>query len=214
MANTRLARLGVLGFLASAAALVPVQGQHLRRDGLVPELMLIDLDGNGIRLSSVADGVSFVFAGGRPPEQTAWTLLGSRDAFVAIDQNRDGRIASSEEILGGLLGPPNGFEYLSRVLAGRGDPPPRLELGHPLFRQVVLWTDTNHDGQSQEPELQSLEYAGFVSVDLSGVGLVNEPPDAAGNVVTRRGKAMRGQPGGNAAEVITVRLAGTSSAGQ
>jgi len=214
MAATQLTRLGASALLSCLATLTLVHGQHQRSDGLVPELMLIDLDANGIRLSSVADGVKFVFAGGRPPEQTAWTLSGAGDAFVVIDQNSDGRITSTQEILGGILGPPNGFEYLSRVTAGLGDPLPRLDKSDPLFQRLVLWTDTNHDGRSAETELQSLQYAGFHELDLAGVAVVNEPPDAAGNLVTRRGRALRGRSGKDAAEVITVRLAGTSIAGR
>jgi hypothetical protein len=199
----------LLPWLLWLAATILVRGQHLRYDGLLPEFMLIDLDGNGIHFTSADDGVRFTFAEGRSPEQTAWTLRGAGDAFVAIDRDRNGRITSADELLGGKVGPPNGFEYLSRVMAGPGrGSPPRLDRSDPVFRQLVLWTDIDHDGQSAEGELQSLEYAGFVAIDLAGVAVVNDPPDAAGNVVTRRGRAMRGPNGLNPAELITVRLSG------
>lgn len=213
MGVSHVTRFGAAALLACLSLTVVLHGQHQRRDGLVPEFMILDLNGDGIRLSSVADGVRFSFASGQPPEPTAWTARGSGDAFVVIDQNRDGRITSSEEILGGIFGPPNGFEYLIRVAAGRGAPPPHLETSHPLFRQLVLWTDANHDGQSAEDELQSLQYAGFTAVDLAGVRTVTELPDAGGNVVTRRGRAWR-ERNGVGIEIVTVRLASAATAGR
>lgn len=89
--------------------------QHARPDGLEPELLVIDLDGDGIQLSSFDSGVSFVFAPPSQPVKTSWTAAGSADAFIGIDGNRDGRITSVRELLGGLLGPPNGLAYLEAL---------------------------------------------------------------------------------------------------
>lgn len=202
-------RAQALMWLLWLAATALLHGQHRRYDGLIPEFMLVDLDGNGVHLTSANEGVRFTFVDGHPPEQTAWTSRGSADAFVAIDRDRNGRITSADELLGGKMGPPNGFDYLSRVLAGpRRNVPPQVDKSDPVFRQLVLWTDVNHDGQSAEAELQSLEYAGFVSIDLAGVAVLDGLSDASGNVMTRRGKAMRGLDGRDIAELITVRLSG------
>ncbi len=205
-------RFGATAIVACLTGLVAVRGQHVRGDGLVPEFMIVDLNGDGIRLSAVADGVRFTFAAGRAPAQTAWIARGAGDAFVVIDQNRDGRITSAGELLGGILGPPNGFEYLARVAAGRGAAPSRLDTTHPLFRQLLLWTDANHDGQSSEDELQSLQYAGFRAFDLARVRTLEQAADAGGNVVTRRGTVVRGCDGRGEVAVVTVRLAGAAVA--
>jgi hypothetical protein len=50
---------------------------------------------------------------------------------------------------------------------------------------MILWTDSNHDGKSQEDELQSLEHAGIQRIDLTSRGSVNRS-DNHGNSVKSR----------------------------
>jgi hypothetical protein len=206
------------------AALLGVHGlfaQHLRgQDGLEPELVVIDLNGDGIRLTTVAEGVRFPFVRDGMPEATAWTMRGSDDAFLGIDMDRNGRLASAHELLGGILGPPNGLEYLT-LLDGRNFGAARGAARIPadgvcderddVFGRLIVWTDSNHDGQSAEEELQSLVYAGFASIDLAGIVRMNRT-DTGGNVTTARTVARRksGSSSPNV-ELITVRLAGTAS---
>jgi hypothetical protein len=196
-------RLVLVTWLAAAVA---VAGQHPRGDGLVPELMLIDLDGDGIRLTSAAEGVRFTFAAGGRPEQTGWTERGSRDSFIVIDQNRDGHITSAAEIIGGILGPPNGFEFLRAMAFGRSiGSGGTVAKSHSFFSQLLVWTDADRDGVSSENELQSLEYAGFDAIELPA-----EPQrpisDRHGNVITARGRAIGTAPGGRSVAVVTVKL--------
>ncbi len=183
--------------------------QHQRSDGLIPELMLVDLDGNGIELSSAADGVRFAFVTGTSV-QTAWTLKGSRDSFIVIDRNGDGKIVSVAEIPGGILGPPNGFEYLRAVAFGQsGGSGGRIEKSNLLFSRLLVWTDADHDGLSSEDELQSLEYAGFDAIELPVSESQRPTPDKHGNVTTASGRATRAVPGGRSVNVVTVRFTAT-----
>lgn len=195
--------------LLCAAACVnaaPAFQYPVRDDGRIPEVMLIDMDGDGIRLSSPAEGVVFVFGQGQRA-RSAWPINGAGDGFVAIDQNRDGRISFIGELVGGVLGPPNGFDYLRRAglvpsLAERD----RLDRSDPLFRRLLVWTDSDRDGMSAETELQSLEYAGFSGIDLANVELINPgKPLAGGSVATAIGTATQSSAKA-AAQLMTVRL--------
>ena len=81
-----------------------------------------------------------------------------------------------------------------------------------VFSRLIVWTDSNHDGQTAEEELQSLAYAGFTAIDLAGIVRL-ERTDTSGNVTTARSVARR-PPGSptQSVELITVRLAGPAAA--
>jgi hypothetical protein len=103
----------------------------------------------GVRFDIDADGVL---------EQVAWTAAGSDVAFLAIDQNADGRITSGKELITRYSAPqansaPNALlAHASEAsLGGRYR---LLDTGHPLFPRLLLWRDTNHNGSSEPSELR------------------------------------------------------------
>lgn len=196
----------VLLLCMSAYSTAAVRQYVVRNDGNLPEVLLIDLDGDGIRLSSPTEGVEHVYGRGQRT-RTAWTLKETADSFVVIDQNKDGRISFPSEFPGGILGPPNGFDYLRRVGMGLGPDRMRLEGSDELFRRLLVWTDSDHNGTSAESELQSLGYAGFSGIDLKGAVLL-QPARllSGGSMVTASGMAAR-RSGEAAAQLMTVRLA-------
>lgn len=62
--------------------------------------IVIDVLGNGYRLTNVAWGVSFDLRATGTAIQTAWTEAGSDDAFLVLDRNGDGQINSGAELFG------------------------------------------------------------------------------------------------------------------
>lgn len=145
-------------------------------------------------LTSVEDGVSFDMDGNGVPERTAWTAPNSRLALLAIDMNGDGRITSGLELVGDRLvaGKTNGWDALISLA-----PPNTTKLTeeHELFRRLLLWEDRNHDGVSQESELQP---AGNVVAEI-GLGYVpHNRRDRHGNKFVFQGWAsVRTAPGKN-----------------
>jgi len=77
------------------------------------ELVLIDMKGDGLCLVPPESGVSVLLQRGGSKTKVAWTCPGSDDAFLVLDQNVNGRVDSLQEIVGGGLGPPNGFDFLA-----------------------------------------------------------------------------------------------------
>lgn len=138
--------------------------------------LLLDVAGNGIATSPAAAGVQFSLDGPGRIASVAWTLQGSDDAFVAIDSDHNGLINSGLELIGGASPGPNGFSTL-RTFKGIDDPSVftggvvsattgRLVPGDTMFGELLLWTDQNHDGQSQEEEIESLSNAGVTGLML------------------------------------------------
>jgi len=87
--------------------------------------IVLDLDGNGIHLSSWEDGVQFDLACNGKPGPIAWTGRGESDAFLAMDRDGNGTVTSGCELFGSAtpqpaVEHPNGFNAL-RPYDSNGD---------------------------------------------------------------------------------------------
>ena len=144
------------------------------RGGASP--IVIDLERNGFSFTSVSDGVQFDILSQGSPVQVGWTRAGSRDAFLALDRNHNGRIDDSSELFGNFTPGadsdrkrgPNGFAALSvfdrRVRGGNADG--QISAEDQIFTSLRLWIDSNHDGISQSSELCTLDDAGVAAISL------------------------------------------------
>src|SRR5262245_57551020 len=177
---------GAVLALGSAAA----ARQERRPD---PAPLIVDAAGDGYTLTSVADGVRFDLDGDGVPERVAWTAAGSDDAFLAVDENHNGRIDGGHELVGAWRsGPSNGFSALAASASyerGHASTPGVLTSADPIFNRLILWVDANHNGISEENEMTSLAHAGFTKIFLgyTGVGA----PDTAGNMFLWHAEALK-----------------------
>ncbi len=165
--------------------------QNIWQDPLV-----LTLDGRPVRLTDVGGGVSFDMEGNGIRQPVAWTQAGSTTAFLVLDLDGDGAIATGAELFGMPVGAPrhqkpaasdNSFTLLAvydtPALGGNGDG--IISAADTVFSRLRLWTDVNHDGVSQPGELVSLAAAGIVSIDLSYETLGRR--DGHGNYARYRG---------------------------
>jgi hypothetical protein len=157
-----------------------------------PDTPILIPTGNSqaIRLTSAAEGVVFDIRGNGAPVQIAWTAADSEVAFLALDRNGNGTIDSGKELFGNATLPDagNGFAAL-RLTEGVIDDG-AVDAADPLFSQLVLWTDRNHNGYSEAGELQP------VSEVLEAIGLgysYAERRDGNGNEFMFRGWARKAQ---------------------
>jgi hypothetical protein len=120
--------------------------------------LVLDLDGDGIHLSSLAQGVSFdLLARGREV-RSAWT--DGRDALLALDRNENGQIDDATELFGNATGGEDfadGFAALA-TLDDNGDG--AIDARDAAYSSLVLWRDANRDGRSDPGELVALHDAG------------------------------------------------------
>src|SRR5258706_10760964 len=101
--------------------------------------LVLDLDGDGVHLSSLAAGVSFDLLGTGNSVKTAWTQGG--DALLAIDWNANGAIDGATELFGNATfgnEHDDGFRALAELDAN-GDG--RVDAKDPAFAQLVVWRD-------------------------------------------------------------------------
>ncbi len=123
---------------------------------------MLDLDGDGVELISLADSQAhFDYAGDGFREKTGW--LNSNDAFLVHDDNGDGIVSGIAE----LFGSPeeDGFTAL-RAFDSNGDG--KVDANDEQFSSLKLWRDLNGDGAFDDGEMFSLSEYDIQSVNVTG----------------------------------------------
>jgi len=154
--NSTAVAASQLEFSFSASFEVTAEGKVQESDPIV-----LDLDGDGIELTSYTNGARFDILGTGSIQQTAFVTGG--DAFLALDRNGNGRIDSGLELFGDQRGARNGFEELRR-LDTNGDG--RITGDDVDFDALTLFRDDG-DGETEEGELIGLRDAGISAIDLN-----------------------------------------------
>jgi hypothetical protein len=121
--------------------------------------LVLDLDGDGVNLTSLGDGVAFDLFGTGEKVKTAW--LGGGDGWLVLDRNGNGVIDGARELFGNVTaGAPHadGFEALATI-DDNGDG--RIDANDADFAKLRVWRDANKDGRSQPSELVPLATLGI-----------------------------------------------------
>ena len=133
--------------------------------------IVIDVDGDGFKLTDGPGGVQFDLNGDGVREQLSWTAHGSDDAWLVLDRSQNGLIDGGDEMFGNFTpqpasDAPNGFSALAVFdrtdQGGNGDG--WIGAADSVFARLRLWRDSNHDGVSQPGELRGLGDAGMVGL--------------------------------------------------
>jgi hypothetical protein len=157
--------------------------------------IIIDLDGDGLPLTSADAGVFFDLNADGVAEQLSWTRRSARDGFLVLDRNGNGVIDDGRELFGSATDQPpstdrNGFralaEYDLAYEGGNGDG--HISERDEVFRALRVWFDLNHDGISQPSELVRLRSVGITAISLDY--RVSGRRDSVGNLFRYVGRVL------------------------
>ena len=133
----------------------------------VGDPLVVDLDGDGLELTPVHQGVNFDFYGVGQAQAVAW--VGPDDALLVQDRNGNGAIDDGYELFGNIdQAHADGFAHLA-TLDANGDG--MVSADDPAFAELLLWQDRDTDGVSTPEELRPLTELGILAIPVKGAAL-------------------------------------------
>ncbi|MBF0543316.1 MAG: hypothetical protein HQM08_02725 [Candidatus Riflebacteria bacterium] len=141
--------------------------------------LVVDLKGDGVKLTSVEKGAVFDINGDGKQEKTSW--VEGDTAILAMDRDGDGKITSGKEFFGDQNGAKNGFEELSKFDDNKDGV---IDSKDRVFKALKLYKDLNGDKKIESNELFTLGQLGIKKFNLK-----TSPADEtiSGNSITLKG---------------------------
>lgn len=123
--------------------------------------IVLDLDGNGIELTSREDSnVYFDMDGDGIRELTGW--VSPTDGLLAIDGNSNGQIDNINELIGDL-----GQSGFGELITYDLNSDSIINASDAVWSQLRVWVDANSDGRTDAGELRTLASLNIRSIDLN-----------------------------------------------
>jgi hypothetical protein len=126
--------------------------------------VLLDLDGDGVELVSLADGVTFDLNGDGVSDRMGWA--GADDGLLVADADGSGAIEDGSEVFSPFFGDGSFGSSLEALASFDGNGDGLLDAADAGFFEVMVWRDTNRNGVSDTGELASLAEVGVAAIDL------------------------------------------------
>lgn len=127
--------------------------------------LILDLDGNGIDITSLAGGNRFDIDGDGVLDQTAW--IDGADALLALDRNGDGTINDGTELFGDQNGARDGFEELAKFDDNQDGTIDRKDR---VFSSLVLLRADGSQGSLSDEGITSISVSMITPLDSRLIG--------------------------------------------
>lgn len=161
--------------------MIKVQGKYVNMAVYlkVMDPLVLDLEGDGIELRGVEEGVVFDLKGDGTQVRTGFVR--GDDALLFLDDNGNGICDNGNELFGDQQGHAHGFAKLStHDLNSDGI----IDDKDGVYDKLRVWNDFNGDGICQEDEVRSLRDAGVAAI---GLGYRDTHEVNNGNIISQKG---------------------------
>ncbi|HXJ40214.1 MAG TPA: hypothetical protein VNH18_13125 [Bryobacteraceae bacterium] len=131
--------------------------------------IVINFADGGYRLTGANAPVLFDMSGSGHPRLIGWTAAGEDEAFLWLDRNHNHRVTGGAELFGNFTQlqnghlAKNGFEALAEFDANYDGV---IDNQDPVWSQLMLWRDLNHNGISEPNEIEPLDASDVTAIDL------------------------------------------------
>jgi hypothetical protein len=128
--------------------------------------LVLDLNGDGVRTRSLAQGVLFDSNGDGTLKGSGWT--DGTDGLLALDLNGDGRINDGAELFGNGTNVTGGKAADGYAALRQHDRNADgvIDAKDDVFAQLRVWVDANSDAVTDAGELKTLADVGLASLSL------------------------------------------------
>ncbi len=171
--------------VANGGDMIEFQGKYVNINVFLKFMdpIVLDLNGDGLDLRSIEDGVVYDIKGDGSEVQTGFVQ--GDDALLFFDSDGNGYCSSGTELFGNQEGDANGFAELSSYDENNDGV---INSADSVYKDLKVWNDLNGDGKSQLDEIRTLEEAGVseLSLEYEDTSIEN-----AGNVITQQGTFTR-----------------------
>ncbi|MFK0331567.1 DUF5801 repeats-in-toxin domain-containing protein [Rhizobium sp. NPDC090275] len=126
--------------------------------------IILDLDHNGIALTTLEHGVSFDINADGHQDKIAWTA--GTDGILAYDVDGNGKIDNGSEIFSPHFAGGNYVDGLAALATLDSNHDGKIDANDEAFSKLTIWQDLNHNGISDAGELSSLADHQIASLSL------------------------------------------------
>ncbi|MGX8835643.1 hypothetical protein ACWG0P_15690 [Amedibacillus sp. YH-ame6] len=145
--------------------------------------LIFDIDGDGLKPTSILDGAYFDLDGNGKKERMSW--VGSGDGLLVYDRTENGVIDNGKELFSNFTILANGTQAqsgLQALVEFDENKDGIIDEKDSIFSKLRLWMD-NGDGISEAGELKTLKELGIKSISLK----------TKGNIVSFNGIEIRNE---------------------
>ncbi|MBZ9793910.1 cadherin-like domain-containing protein [Rhizobium sp. 3T7] len=126
--------------------------------------IILDLDHNGVALTSLDNGVQFDINADGHKDQIAWTA--GSDGILAFDVDGNGKIDNGSEIFSPHFAGGSYVDGLAALSTLDSNHDGKIDATDEAFSKLTVWQDLNHNGITDSGELSSLADHSISSVSL------------------------------------------------
>ncbi|OWV96968.1 immunoglobulin-like domain-containing protein [Rhizobium sp. R693] len=133
-------------------------------DSTMADPIVLDLDHNGVALTSLDQGVQFDINADGHKDQIAWTA--GSDGILALDVDGNGKIDNGSEIFSPHFAGGTYVDGLAALSTLDSNHDGKIDATDEVFSKLTVWQDLNHNGITDSGELSSLADHSISSISL------------------------------------------------